>query len=45
MEWGYQVPYAVTGQLNQHPREAIKLRASETPDDYVGFYDRTVDLE
>ena len=45
MEWGYQVPYAVTGQLNQHPREAIKLRGSQTPDDYVGFYDRAVDLE
>jgi 4-hydroxy 2-oxovalerate aldolase len=45
MEWGYQIPYFITGQLNQHPREAIKMRASDTPDDYVGFYDRMVQEE
>jgi len=40
MEWGYQLPYMVTGQFNQHPRTAIKMRAGENPDDYVGFYDQ-----
>jgi len=40
MEWGYQVPYMITGQLNQHPRAAIKMRAGESPDDYVAFYDQ-----
>ena len=40
MEWGYSIPYMLTGQLNQHPREAIKMRSSDNPDDYVGFYDQ-----
>jgi 4-hydroxy 2-oxovalerate aldolase len=45
IEWGYQVPYAITGLLNQHPREAIKLRASDTPDAYAAFYDQMVEEE
>lgn len=43
IEWGYRIPYAITGRLNQHPRPAIKMRAGETPDDYVGFYDQMVE--
>jgi len=43
MEWGYMVPYMLTGQLNQHPRPAIKLRAGDAPDDYVGFYDQVIE--
>jgi 4-hydroxy 2-oxovalerate aldolase len=39
IDWGYSIPYAITGQLNQHPRPAMKLRASDTPDAYVSFYD------
>ncbi len=45
MEWGPRIPYMITGQLNQHPRPAIKLRQGETPDDYVGFYDQMVEEE
>ena len=45
MEWGYRVPYMLTGQLNQHPRAAIEMRASKHPDDYVGFYDQLVQEE
>jgi len=43
MEWGYSIPYALTGQLNLHPREAIQWRAGPTPDDYVGFYDQVIE--
>ncbi len=43
MDWGYSIPYAITGQLNQHPRTAIAARASDTPNDYVGFYDQMVE--
>ncbi|MCF6137439.1 aldolase catalytic domain-containing protein [Pseudalkalibacillus berkeleyi] len=39
-EWGYQVPYAISGQLNEHPREAITLRNSEKKDRYVSFYEK-----
>lgn len=42
MEWGYRIPYMITGQLNQHPRAAIKARAGENPDDYVAFYDQMI---
>jgi len=39
-EWGPFVQYNITGQLNQHPRDAIAARAGENRDDYVGFYDK-----
>ncbi len=42
LEWGALVPYNITGQLNQHPRAAIALRASEEKDNYVEFYDKLV---
>jgi len=42
MEWGYQIPYMITGQLNQHPKTAIKWREGKTPDDYVTFYDQAI---
>lgn len=45
VEWGYSIPYMITGQLNQHPRSAIKMRASEHPEDFVGFYDRMIEEE
>jgi len=45
MDWGYSIPYALTGQLNQHPRAAIKMRAGDKPDDYVGFYDQLMQEE
>ena len=45
MEWGYQIPYMLTGMLNVHPRAAIAMRAGEEPDDYVKFYDELVEKE
>jgi 4-hydroxy 2-oxovalerate aldolase len=45
IEWGYSLPYAITGQLNQHPRPAIKWRAGNTPDDPVAFYDQMIEEE
>lgn len=45
MEWGYKIPYMITGQMNQHPRSAIKWRSGDTPNDYVSFYDQMVEEE
>ena len=45
MDWGYSIPYAITAQLNRHPRAAIEMRASANPDDYVGFYDKMIEEE
>lgn len=40
IDWGYSIPYMITGQLNQHPRAAIKVREGATPDAYLAFYDQ-----
>ena len=45
MEWGYSLPYMITGQLNQHPRAAIKWRSGPTPDDCVTLYDTMIEEE
>jgi len=26
LDWGYSIPYMLTGQLNEHPRTAMKAR-------------------
>ncbi len=38
IEWGYIIPYMITGILNEHPRTAIALRDSERKDHYADFY-------
>ena len=35
--WGYDIPYLLTGLLNQHPRDAIAF-ASEKKTDYTEFW-------
>jgi len=39
IEWGYTIPYMITGILDLHPRVGMKLRKSESKDDYIGFFD------
>ncbi len=39
LDWGYSVPYMITGKLNEHPRPAMKAR-DEGDTEYVKFYDR-----
>ena len=38
IEWGYMIPYMISGMENEHPREAVKLRSTEHRDEYVKFY-------
>jgi 4-hydroxy 2-oxovalerate aldolase len=40
IDWGYSIPYMLTGQLNIHPRMAMSVRDSDTPDNYVEFFDK-----
>ena len=40
-KWGYRIPYAVSGMLNQHPREAMALMQSEETKCYGEFYERS----
>jgi 4-hydroxy 2-oxovalerate aldolase len=43
--WGPDVPYMITGFLNQHPRSAIKFNASDDRGDIVKFYDMIIEEE
>lgn len=43
MEWGYIIPYAIAGMLNEHPKGAIALRDSEKKENYKDFYESLVD--
>ncbi|MDF2722951.1 MAG: pyruvate carboxyltransferase [Paenibacillus sp.] len=40
VEWGYIIPYMMTGVFNEHPRIAMALRASDNKDKYAEFYDQ-----
>jgi len=39
-DWGYSVPYMVTGVLNQHPRAAMAQMESDDKDRVTGFFDK-----
>jgi len=39
MEWGYVIPYAIAGMLDEHPKSAIELRAGPNKDDFRAFYE------
>jgi len=42
IEWGYFIPYAITGILDEHPRSAIALRDSDKKENYREFYEGLV---
>jgi len=39
IEWGYIIPYALVGIMNEHPRSAMALRNSSQKDNYREFYE------
>ena len=39
LEWGYVIPYAITGILDEHPKTAMALRASDKKENYREFYE------
>lgn len=39
IEWGYIIPYAIAGMMNEHPRAAIALRKSKEKENYSQFYE------
>ncbi|MFC1646020.1 aldolase catalytic domain-containing protein [Candidatus Omnitrophota bacterium] len=47
IEWGYIIPYAITGMFNEHPRTAMALRATDKKENYREFYNEMMaeDLE
>jgi 4-hydroxy 2-oxovalerate aldolase len=46
IEWGFNDIYGISGHLNQHPREGMKVRANrETRDRCYDFYIRSMRLD
>lgn len=39
IEWGYIIPYAIAGMLDEHPKSAIALRESDKKENYREFYE------
>jgi len=44
IDWGYFIPYMVTGVLNQHPRTAIALMESDHPEQVTEFFDQATSV-
>lgn len=44
IDWGYFIPYMVTGVLNQHPRTAIAHMESDDKDKVTDFYDQATSI-
>ena len=45
LEWGYLIPYAITGILDEHPKSAMALRNSDKKENYREFYESLVGEE
>ncbi|MFC1632195.1 aldolase catalytic domain-containing protein [Candidatus Omnitrophota bacterium] len=45
IEWGYIIPYAISGMMNAHPRAAMALRNSMEKENYRQFYESLKDIE
>lgn len=39
LEWGYLIPYAIAGMLDEHPKAAMALRESDKKENYREFYE------
>ncbi len=42
IEWGYIIPYMITGLLDEHPRVAMALRNGKEKENYREFYESLV---
>jgi 4-hydroxy 2-oxovalerate aldolase len=45
LHWGFDIPYMITGMLNQHPRSAMQFNESQDRGDVVKFLDMMVEEE
>ncbi len=42
IEWGYTIPYAITGILDLHPRAGMALLKTDDRDNYLAFYEKLI---
>lgn len=45
IEWGYIIPYAISGMMNEHPRAAMALRQTDKKENYKEFYEDLLDTD
>ena len=45
LRWGFDIPYMLTGRLNQHPRDAMKFMEGEERRNLIKFYDTIMEEE
>lgn len=45
LRWGYEIPYAITGMLNKHPRAAMAFMKGVHGDTFSEFFDELLDVE
>jgi 4-hydroxy 2-oxovalerate aldolase len=43
--WGFDIPYMITGIMNQHPRPAMQFNSTEDRGDVVKFFDMMIEEE
>ncbi len=43
IDWGYHIPYLITGSMNEHPRSAMKWMDSDEKYNFVQFYEKMLD--
>ena len=39
LKWGYDIPYMITGQMNQHPRSAMEFNEGKERGNIMKFFD------
>lgn len=44
IEWGYVIPYAIAGMMNEHPKAAMALRNSDKKENYREFYESLLNI-
>ncbi len=45
LRWGFDIPYMLTGLLNQHPRDAMKFMEGDDRKNLLKFYDSIMEEE
>jgi len=45
IDWGYHIPYLITGSMNEHPKAAMEWMESENKYDFVTFLKKMHDKE
>lgn len=43
IDWGYFMPYMISGAMNDHPKSALKWMDSDRKEEYVAYFDQVRD--